>query len=442
MEALSSCMVEETFEAGTKIIENGQKTDAALYFVRKGSGAKLDKNNKKVAELGELSYFGEEMLLQDSGKQSPSTEVKAPYTVLVAKDMAVGILRLKDCRDLIDTTYFGKGPYTSDSIRLKKIVKLDDLTRHRILGAGTFGQVWLVSRVSSGGSRRAYALKVQSKFELVQSGQAQAVVDEKNIMKILQHPFLSTLEASFHDDSFVFILMKLIQGGELYKVMEGKMADRNACFYAYGIAEGLAFMHRRGYVYRDLKPENVLVSDKGYPVIVDYGFVKYITDKTYTLCGTPLYIAPEVIQNRGHDWGADHWSLGVLIYEMLCGETPFYREGMDQMELFHAIIKGHFRIPAHVGHDARSLIKGLLERSTSKRIGSLANDEEDILQHHWFAKLNKEKYLSMELQAPYVPKIQDPFDGSNFDNWSHLEDKLKTKYPPLLPKDSKVFVDF
>jgi serine/threonine protein kinase len=204
----------------------------------------------------------------------------------------------------------------------------------------------LVSRPCSDGAQKAYALKVQSKYDLCNNGQAKAVIQEKNIMERLHHPFLTNLVNAYQDTDLVYMLMGLVQGGELHGVMhtprKNKISEKAAQFYAAGIAEGLAFMHRRSYVYRDLKPENVMIDSTGYPVIVDFGFVKFVTDKTYTLCGTPLYIAPEVILNRGHDGGADHWSQGVLIFEMLTGETPFYEAGMDQMELFQKIVYGKF----------------------------------------------------------------------------------------------------
>jgi protein kinase A len=139
-----------------------------------------------------------------------------------------------------------------------------------------------------------YALKVQSKYELVEAGQARAVVDEKNIMAALHSPFLIELVTTYKDEAFVYMLMSLIQGGELYGIMHTARRDgipeKEARFYIAGIVEGLSYMHRRGYVYRDLKPENVLIDAKGYPVIVDFGFAKLVLDKTYTLCGTPLYL--------------------------------------------------------------------------------------------------------------------------------------------------------
>lgn len=192
----------------------------------------------------------------------------------------------------------------------------------------------------------------------------------------------------------------------------------------------------------DLKPENVLVDADGYPVIIDFGFAKFVLDKTFTLCGTPLYIAPEVILNRGHNYGADHWSLGCLAYEMLAGKTPFYNEGMDQSDLFKAIIKGQYDMPKNISIEAQSFIDGLLKRNPAKRLGNLQGGFDDLLYHPWLRHIDHDALLLKEFKAPVVPNIKDPFDGSNFDDWSHVEDKTKHKYPALKEKDAHLFDDF
>jgi len=198
-------------------------------------------------------------------------------------------------------------------------------------------------------------------------------------------------------------------------------------------------MHRRGFVYRDLKPENVLIDDTGYCVIIDFGFAKYVPTKTFTLCGTPLYLPPEVILNRGHNQSADHWSLGVLIFEMLTGDTPFYKEGMEQMDLFRAIVKGRYQPPANISEEAGSVIKGFLSRDPAQRLGSLAGGEDDIPEHPWFKAIDFQELQLKKITPPKVPKVKDPLDVSNFEDWSHLEDKSKMKFPKLSYAQKKVF---
>jgi protein kinase A len=145
---------------------------------------------------------------------------------------------------------------------------------------------------------------------------------------------------------------------------------------------------------------------------------KYVKEKTYTLCGTPLYIAPEVVLNRGHDMGADHWSLACMIFEMICGATPFYKDGMDQLSLFRAVVKGQFKFPKSrreiFSENSKDLITRMLVVDPHRRLGSLAGGEKDIFRAAWFEEINFDKLKRKELKAPWVPKIKDPLDTSNF----------------------------
>jgi serine/threonine protein kinase len=173
---------------------------------------------------------------------------------------------------------------------------------------------------------------------------------------------------------------------------------------------------------------------------------KYVKEKTYTLCGTPLYIAPEVVLNRGHDMGADHWSLACMIFEMICGATPFYKDGMDQLSLFRAVVKGQFKFPKSrkeiFSEKSKDLITRMLVVDPHRRLGSLAGGEKDIFRAAWFEEINFDKLKRKELKAPWVPKIKDPLDTSNFENWDHLDDKAKAKDPPISAKDEEIFKDF
>lgn len=154
----------------------------------------------------------------------------------------------------------------------------------------------------------------------------------------------------------------------------------------------------------------------------------------------PLYLPPEVILNRGHNGGADHWSLGVLIYEMLTGDTPFYREGMEQMDLFRAIVKGRFTPPKSVSAEANSIIKAFLTRDPAQRLGSLAGGEDDIAVHPWFKDVDFDQLQHKDIKPPKIPKVKDPLDASNFEDWSHLDDKSKKKFPRLTAAQKEVFV--
>ena len=167
-----------------------------------------------------------------------------------------------------------------------------------------------------------------------------------------------------------------------------------------------------------------------------------IGTKTFTLCGTPLYLPPEVILNRGNNGSADHWSLGILIYEMLTGDTPFYKRGMEQMDLFRAIVKCRYTVPANLSPTANAIISSFVTKDPAKRLGNLAGGEDDVAQHPWFAAVNFDELRQKTIKAPKIPNIKDPLDSSNFEDWSHLDDKTKMKFPKLSKEQLKVFENF
>merc|ERR1712232_450631 len=173
----------------------------------------------------------------------------------------------------------------------------------------------------------------------------------------------------------------------------------------------------------------------GYPVLIDFGFTKYVTAKTYTLCGTPGYLAPEVVMSRGHNGGADHWSMGIIIYELLVGENPFYFDGIEQIALFESIVKDDFQKPQNVSREAVDIVSKLLMKEPSQRLGSLARGERDILEHPWFKDLDLGAIRRREITAPWLPVVKDEIDNSFFDDWTGLEDKIDVNDPGLPKED-------
>jgi len=461
VKALVDRIKDEQLVPGRVIFSSNTKTPATLYIVRKGSVVLTKDGDRNFPRtIGPGGYFGEGMLMLDTKKRADTKDglAVADYSATVGdEDCIVGKLLLTDCRKVFDTTQMGKaqtGRRRKGSIK-DEDVDMKALKYHTILGAGTFGQVWLTSRASSSAAskRHPYALKIQSKYELVKHSQAKGVVQEKNIMAKLAHPFIINLVNTSQDKQRVYMLLDIVQGGELFSRMHSASSDglpiEDTTFYAAAILEGLGHMHRRSILYRDLKPENVLIDSDGYPVIVDLGFAKVVKDKSYTLCGTPLYLAPEVILNRGHDKGADHWSLGVMIYEMLSGQTPFYKDGMDQISLFRAIVKGEFKFPTSkrkraefFSKEAKYLITKLLTRSPSRRIGSLADGEQEIYDAEFFQDIQFDKLKAKEIKAPWKPQLKNALDTSNFENWNHLEDKTKVSNPPISSKHNAIFSTF
>ena len=294
---------EKKFPKGTVLLTEGKEMEAALYLVREGKIKISGGSRNDTVEKG--TFFGEDTLSLDvqyaaeaarahsdismeissEYLMSKPTATKSPYTVTVVEDAVCGVLTLKICRGIFDTTRIGRGkkpPDFSASV-MEANTRLEDLKKHVMLGTGTFGQVWLVSHKTGDDKQSVFALKVQSKSELIQAHQAKGVVQEMTIMKQLNHPLLLRLVKTFQDTGFVYMMLGLVQGGELFNRIHSPIFDgvpeSTAKFYAAGIYEALAYMHRRSIIYRDLKPENVLIDVKGYPVIVDFGFGKFVIER-------------------------------------------------------------------------------------------------------------------------------------------------------------------
>merc|ERR1711937_507945 len=197
------------------------------------------------------------------------------------------------------------------------------------------------------------------KAEVVRLQQVEHMLSEKAILEILDHPFIVQLGGSFHDRKFLYMLLEYVVGGEFFTHLRkaGRFDNSTAKFYAAQVAMIFDYLHRQNIIYRDLKPENLLLDNQGYIKITDFGFAKRVAFKTYTLCGTPEYIAPEVLLNKGHGKGVDWWTLGILVYEMLAGQPPFVDD--DPMGIYQQILAGKISFPRFFDRSAKSLIKKL-----------------------------------------------------------------------------------
>ena len=245
---------------------------------------------------------------------------------------------------------------------------LSDLERLATLGVGTFGRVYLC-RLRSRPSGEVFALKVMKKTVVLRLKQVEHVRNEKSILQIIASPFVPRLYASFQSTTCLYLLSEFVIGGELFKRLrsEGLFPNDVALFYATEIVCAFAYLHSCNIAYRDLKPENVLIDLDGHLKLVDFGFAKIVTDKTYTLCGTPEYLAPESIEHQGHNHAVDWWALGIFIYEMLAGSPPFFDD--NPYNLYQKILQCQFAIPEHFEPDAADLISQLLDPNRMTRLG-------------------------------------------------------------------------
>jgi len=291
---------------------------------------------------------------------------------------------------------------------------LDFFSKIKTIGTGTFGSVYLVKHLPTG---EYYALKRLNKRHIVKYKQVNHIKSERLLLGEIDHPFIVKLYASFQDSSYLYLLMEYVNGGELFKHLRqrGRFSNNTTKFYAAQVALAFEYLHDRDIIYRDLKPENVLLDSKGQLKITDFGFAKRVKDRTWTLCGTPEYLAPEVIQSKGQSRGVDWWALGILVYEMLVGYPPFYAE--TPFGIYEKIMRGRYRFPSHVGHQARDLIRRFLTADRTRRYGNMVNGVLDVKQHPWFAGMDWDLLYAGKIKAPIVPETTSVSDFSNYDDY-------------------------
>ncbi|KFY17750.1 hypothetical protein V492_00418 [Pseudogymnoascus sp. VKM F-4246] len=284
---------------------------------------------------------------------------------------------------------------------------LSDFELRRTLGTGSFGRVHLVQ---SKHNQRYYAVKVLKKAQVVKMKQVEHTNDERLMLQEVKHPFLITLWGTFQDSKNIYMVMDFVEGGELFPNPVAK-------FYAAEVTLALEYLHSKEIIYRDLKPENLLLDRHGHLKITDFGFAKRVPDITWTLCGTPDYLAPEVVSSKGYNKSVDWWSLGILIFEMLCGYTPFW-DGGSPMKIYENILKGKVKYPPYIQPPAQDLLQQLITADLTKRLGNLHGGAEDVKRHPWFAEVTWDRLAKKDIDAPYVPPVKAGVgDASQFDKY-------------------------
>jgi protein kinase A len=327
-----------------------------------------------------------------------------------------------------------------------------------------------------------------------------AIKREKKMLCLLEHPFIVHLVGSYQDDENLYLLLPLIPGGELYNLLQKEcvFSNKTSAFYGACIVEALGYFHQRHIAYRDLKLENVMIDESGkiicffffffngktqissnfllrpsgYTKIVDLGFAKIVSDgKTYTLCGTPEYLAPEIILSKGHNWAVEYvadeefrdhkrncnlhshistellypnysyWSFGVLLYEFLVGHTPFYLRGSSQIDLFKRIVLVQYQLPASTSDSGRDLIQKLLVRQPRRRLGNLASGYLDVKRHPWFkdSGIDFKKLVRKETKAPWKPAIHNALAALCVDDLNSHSTKASRR---LRKSEQELFRDF
>jgi protein kinase A len=290
--------------------------------------------------------------------------------------------------------------------------KLNDFELHKILGTGAFGVVYLAKHVATS---KYYAMKMLEKEKVVKLKQIEHSYFEKKILCGLNFPFVVYMKYFFKDNVYLYYVLPFIAGGEMFLHLRklGKFEETSSKFYGAQVILALEYLHACELVYRDLKPENILIDRTGYIKITDFGFCKLIKGRTWTLCGTPEYLAPEIILSKGYGLSVDWWSLGVLLFEMSAGHPPFYAS--DPMRIYEKIVSGKYRCPNHFSPELKDLVSHVLQVDVTRRYGNLKDGILDFKNHKWFKDIDWDSLLNTRMHPPFIPKIRSPGDTSNFD---------------------------
>ena len=294
-------------------------------------------------------------------------------------------------------------------------MSVDDFDLLKVIGKGSFGKVMQVRKKDNG---KIYAMKVLKKEQLIARKQVAHTKTERKVLEEIHSPFIVSLRYAFQTENKLYMILDYFTGGELFFHLksEGRFTEERARFYAAEIVLAIEILHQNTIAYRDLKPENVLLDTEGHVRLTDFGLSKEgitRTQLTQTFCGTPEYLAPEVVQGQPYGLPVDWWSLGTILYEMLTGLPPFYNQNLHLM--YEKIVRARVSYPPYLSHASKSLLAALLERDPEKRLGT-AGDADEVKQHPFFAAIDWSKLKRREVQAPFIPSnTEGKSDTSNVD---------------------------
>jgi cGMP-dependent protein kinase len=393
---LADALVETTFFKGELIIEEGDEIGRTFYILDQGELEVIVKGKvvtTYVASRGTTPHFGEKALFNDEPRAA---------TIRVKTDRARCLV--------LDRDIFTKIVQPKVDDRTKGYVKYEyaNLKHVGLLGCGGFGKVTLVL---DKGTNLHFALKQLSKGHLLKEKQANGVMNEKKILRMTHCPFLVQVAATFNLKNHLCFLLEPAMGGELFTIyIKRKFYGKEnlAMFYAACVTKGLEHLHERCIIYRDMKPENLLLDIKGYCKIADFGLAKFVIGKTFTTCGTPDYFAPELLKGNGHTSALDWWTLGILIYEFMTGQTPFSSDDLSLM--FSKMSRGIEKSPAFRDggqSNWKDLVSGLCKLEPSERLAVRPGGSTNVCTHKWYkdSKFSWPDLTKRTMKAPWDPNV-------------------------------------
>ncbi|KAG0477423.1 hypothetical protein HPP92_013806 [Vanilla planifolia] len=299
-------------------------------------------------------------------------------------------------------------------------VGLDDFEVLKLVGQGAFGKVFQVKKK---GTSDIFAMKVMRKDKIMEKNHAEYMKAERDILTKVDHPFIVQLRYSFQTKYRLYLVLDFVNGGHLFFQLyrHGLFREDLARIYAAEIVSAVSHLHANGIMHRDLKPENILLDADGHVMLTDFGLAKEFDENTRSnsMCGTVEYMAPEIILGKGHDKAADWWSVGILLFEMLTGKPPFIGGNRDKIQ--QKIVKEKMKLPGYLSSEAHAILKGLLQKEASRRLGSGPSGCNEIKNHKWFKCINWRKLDAREVQPSFRPNVDGKLCIANFDEkWTSM----------------------
>jgi len=421
-------LVEMSFHRNEAVMQQKEKGDTFYILVDgKFVVSKDGTDTELIATLESPGIFGAQALLGTDSRECTikviSDAAKALTLDRESFDMLVGPLaelqKMGATNPQSSACTPTKVPSASKQVAEPETrqfgqIRKKDLKRLGLLGCGGFGAVELVEHVKTGDT---YALKALSKGYLVKSGMQASVMSEKNVQMLCDSPFIVKLYETFNGEQSLYFLLELALGGELYATYNRKDffgREPHAKFYAAGVIYGFDHMHQRKIIFRDLKPENLLLNEEGQVKLTDMGLAKVCVGKTFTTCGTPDYFAPELIQSSGHTKALDWWTLGILTFELMAGRPPF--ESASPMQIYQKVVKGINKVqfPKKVKGPVEDLIKGLCRTEPSERLPMKKGGITNLQEHAWYVGFDWEAMRNLKMTPPHIPQVKGKKDTANF----------------------------
>ena len=428
IQALASALQIKSFRNQELIFSENDPGDC-FYLVKEGS-VNIMKDGVKIRTITKHDYFGERSIIFQENRTA---------TVVSNGDSSCWVLNKQDFWNLLDE---GIRNQLMKRIELQdESVILDDLKPVKLLGKGMFGNVFLTVNSNT---KKPYAVKSVQRRKIEGFDIYDNLVLERQILLQLDHPFIMKLVKTFKDPERIYFLTEYVRGEDLFDVLRvlNLLTDEQSKFYVGGIVLMLEHLHERKIIYRDLKPENIMIDDEGYPKLIDFGTAKILEGRTYTVVGTPHYMAPEVIVGKGYGVAADYWSLGIMLYEFLCGCVPFGEDEEDPYRIYQKVLERRLIYPTYVN---KLIAKPFIEQLLSKN-PAMRGNYESIKHHQWFKGFNWDYLLGKQFRPPHVPSLPklNNVIKSAFKSKKELRQEIKkeemkdvAEIPPHKPKPPK-----